>query len=329
MFENKADLSKVRIRLKNIRQKATKSVSFNPSDLEINYPEFYLSATLSSVEDINERYELDPYYSDDWPVFAFDESTQNYRALEGDLFFCSSVVIKIDKKYLYNLHVLPYFFSSMKKFEKHHDESIIYSKNTSEARNLVMIQTKVNIIQDSVEPGSIMLIDGPLIGGNASSYYVKMDNYLRSKDCIPLYFVKNSNSRLIIDHDIKLQNEFNSDFHWASKYLDVLNRSAFVKYTDAHNKDNSKIFTYIKALRGFPERVEMHTKTYEKYRTYMPDILNLLSYFFIAQGDFTNPQVRPIAIAEKYARAGMKMLNIPVLLGKMGFQPTVNQVRFG
>ncbi|MHA1303459.1 MAG: hypothetical protein ACTSPI_07140 [Candidatus Heimdallarchaeaceae archaeon] len=329
MFKNNADLSKVRIRLKNIREKATKSVSFNPSDLNVNYPEFYLSATLSSVEDINKRYILKPEYSNDRDVFAFDESTQNFRALEGDLFFYSSSVIKVDKKYLFNLQVLPYFLSSMGKFKKNQDDSIIYSKTTEESRNLVMIESKINLINESIEPNSIVLIDGPLIGGNASSYYIKMDDFLRSQNCIPLYFVKNSNSRLIIDHDRNLQYEFNNDFHWAARYLDVLNRSAFFKYTDKDNPNNSKIFTYMKPLQGFPERMEMHTRTYEKFHDYLPEILNLVAYFFIAQGDFSNPQVRPIAIAEKYARAGLKMLNIPVLLGKMGFHPTVNQVRFG
>jgi hypothetical protein len=57
--------------------------------------------------------------------------------------------------------------------------------------------------------------------------------------------------------------------------------------------------------------------------------MNLLSYFYIVQGDYFNPQVRPIAIAEKYAREGVRILNIPVLLARLGFHPTINQLRFG
>jgi hypothetical protein len=58
-------------------------------------------------------------------------------------------------------------------------------------------------------------------------------------------------------------------------------------------------------------------------------LMSLISYFYILQGDRSNPQVRPIAIAEKYAREGIRMLNIPALLSKLGFKPTINQVRFG
>jgi hypothetical protein len=85
----------------------------------------------------------------------------------------------------------------------------------------------------------------------------------------------------------------------------------------------------MKAFHGFPERVEMYTSTFEKYRSLIPSLMNLLSYFYIVQGDRSNPQVRPIAIAEKYAREGLKILNIPVLLSRLGFRPTINQVRFG
>jgi hypothetical protein len=85
----------------------------------------------------------------------------------------------------------------------------------------------------------------------------------------------------------------------------------------------------MKALYGFPERVEMHTATYEKYHSIIPDLMSLIAYFYILQGDMSNPQVRPIAIAEKYAREGIRILNIPALLARLGFRPTINQVRFG
>lgn len=318
----------MKLRLKNIRSRATSRVSFNASDVDIHFPEKYLSPTLTALEDLNSQYLLTPKYNEIHEIFAFDESTQNFRALEGDLFFYSSAVIKLDKKYLFNLEVLPYFFSSMRKFENGSDDSIIYSKEMGEARNLVMVKSKIKQITETVEPNSIVLIDGPLIGGNASAYYRQMDQDLRGKNCIPLYFVKNSNSRLIIDHNDALQREYNNDFHWAAKFLKNNQRCAFIRYTDQVNPKNTKVFSYLKILQGFPERVEMHSKTFEKYFDVLPDIFNLISYFFIAQGDYSNPQVRPIAIAEKYAREGLRILNIPVLLGRMGFQPTINQVRF-
>jgi hypothetical protein len=329
---SRVDLSRIKIKLENIGKKATRFVSFTPSDVTIRMQEFYMSPTMSCLESLESSYAIDPECNDlmkEWNIYAYDESVQNYKALEGDLLFCSSSTIKIEDKYSFNLSVLPHFLTSIGKFRDAHDEDIHFAENVAEERNLILITSKIDSILASVEPHSIVLIDGPMVGGNASSYIVGMDEKLRKNDCIPLYFVKNSDSRLIIDTNVKLSKEFNSDFHWTACHLRTGSRSPFFKYTDKHNNSNSKAFAYLKALYGFPERIEMHTLTYEKYRSLVPSLMNLMAYFYIAQGDYSNPQVRPIAIAEKYAREGIRILNIPVLLGRLGFRPTINQVRFG
>jgi hypothetical protein len=327
----KIDLSRVKIRLDNIKEKATKSVSFEPSEIGIKLQEHYLSPTMSCLEDVNTSYALDPSENDlrnQWNIYAYDESTQDYRALEGDLMFCSSSVIKVEDRYSFNLTVLPYFVTSMRKFENSEDEEIRFTESPNEERNKILVTAKTDSILESTEPDSIVLIDGPLVGGMASSYMVRMDNELRERNCIPLYFVKNSDSRLVISCDPKLSREFNSDFHWSAHRLEVGSRSAFFKYTDQDNPKNSKAFTYVKALAGFPERVEMHSQTYQKYSKLVPSLMNMIAYYYVVQGDYSNPQVRPVAIAEKYAREGLRILNIPVLLRRLGFRPTINQVRF-
>jgi len=329
---SRIDFSRIKIRLDNISKKATKSVSFVPSDVEVKMQEFYMSPTMSCLEDFVSSYALDPRrftLMEDWNVYAYDESVQNYKALEGDLLFCSSSTIKLEEKYKFSLSVLPYFLTSMTKFKDAHDDDIRFAENVAEERNLILVNSKIESILGSVEPHSIVLIDGPLVGGNASTYIIGMDENLRKSDCIPLYFVKNSDSRLVIENDSRLSREFNSDFHWAACVFKSECRSPFFRYTDKYNSRNSKVFTYLKALAGFPERVEMHTLTYEKYGSLMPSLMNLIAYYYLVQGDYTNPQVRPIAIAEKYAREGIRILNIPVLLGRLGFLPTINQVRFG
>jgi hypothetical protein len=48
----------------------------------------------------------------------------------------------------------------------------------------------------------------------------------------------------------------------------------------------------------------------------------------IAQGDKSNPQVRPIAIAEKYARETLKLIEFNKLMSDTGIVPTINQERF-
>jgi len=327
------DLSRIKIRLGNIGKKATKSVSFVPSDIAIRMQEYYISPTLSCLETFGSSRALHPkdnHLLEEWNVYAYDESTQNYRALEGDLLFGSSSTMKIeDNKYAFDLTVLPYFLTSMRKFKDVYDDEIRFVENFAEERNMILINSKIDSILKCTEPHSIVLIDGPLVGGNASTYIVAMDDELRKRDCIPLYFVKNSGSRLVIENDPKLSNEFNSDFHWAVRQLEEGCRSPFFKYTDQYNYKNSKVFAYVKALTGFPQRVEMHFLTYEKYGCLLPSLMNLIAYFYLLQGDYFNPQVRPIAIAEKYAREGLRILNIPVLLGRLGFHPTINQMRFG
>ena len=327
------NLSRIKIRLGNIGKKATKSVSFIPSDIVVRMQEYYMSSTMSCLETLGSSYALQPqdnHLLEEWNVYAYDESTQNYRALEGDLLFCSSSTIKIeDEKYAFDLTVLPYFLTSMRKFKEVQDDEIRFGENFAEERNMILINSKIDSILKCTEPHSIVLIDGPLIGGNASTYIVSMDDELRKKDCIPLYFVKNSDSRLVIKNNPELSKEFNSDFHWAVRQLKDGSRSPFFKYTDQHNKRNSKIFAYVKALTGFPQRIEMHSFTFEKYDYLIPSLMNLIAYFYVLQGDYFNPQVRPIAVAEKYAREGLRILNIPVLLGRLGFHPTTNQMRFG
>ena len=333
---SKVDLSRIRIKLENISRKATRFVSFVPSDMEIGLQEFYMSPTMKCLEPLGASYLLKPECNSlmkEWNIYAYDESVQNFRALEGDLLFLSSATIKIEDKYRFNLSVLPYFLTSMRKFKDACDEDICFAENIGEECNRILVTSKKDSILESVEPHSIVLIDGPLIGGNASFYMVGMDEELRKRDCIPLYFVKNSDSKLVVEGmeriDPQFSSEFNSDFHWASRRLRESRRSAFFKYTDEHKHQNSKVFAYVKALAGFTERIEMHSSTYAKYHSLMPSLMNLMAYFYIVQGDCSNPQVRPIAIAEKFAREGLRMLNIPVLLRKLGFSPTINQVRFG
>lgn len=275
----------------------------------------------------------------DWNIYAYDESVQDYMALEGSLMFCSFSIIKVEKTYTFNLKVLPFFITRMKKFENQNQEEIRYNENPGAERNKIIVDSEIEMIKETVEPHSIVLIDGPLIGRQASTRMVQMDRTLRAKDCIPVYFVKNSDSRLIVDNcaNLNLGDHFNSDFHWACHRLKNGTRSSFFKYTaqddengkKVPNKNHSKVFSYIKAFEGFPQRVEMHSETYEKYYSLVPKLMNLISYLCIVQGDYKNPQVRPIVIAEKYAREGLRIMNIPVLLRKLGFVPTINEVRFG
>lgn len=330
-FKEIVNFRNIRYRLNNINKKVTKEISFEASEPVFIFPESLANSNVACLEDINKNYPIDPSnikLQEDRNIYAYDESLQEFSSLEGVLSFYSFCVIKIEDKYRYNLEVAPYFVTQIKKYQKGGIEGLVYAESSSEAKNRLMLEGKIKIILGNVEENSIFLIDGPVIGGNASTYMVNMDKQLRAQNCVPVYFVKNSDSRLIVDN-LNLSNNFNSDFHWATKKLAPGERSALFVYRDKHNKEFTKVFTYIKALKGFPERIEMHTSSYEKYKDIFPSLIDLIGYYYLAQGDYKNPQVRPIAIAEKYARASLKSLNIPLLLRTLNFSPTVNQVRFG
>jgi hypothetical protein len=68
--------------------------------------------------------------------------------------------------------------------------------------------------------------------------------------------------------------------------------------------------------------------TYSKYSSHVNDFFNLAYYLLLAQGDLRNPQPRSIAIAEKYARTTLRLINFEQMMKDVGITPTMNQERF-
>jgi len=117
--------------------------------------------------------------------------------------------------------------------------------------------------------------------------------------------------------------------HWSYLLLKKGERTGFIRYWDDNSK-NGKVFCYIKPLDLSPQRVEFHIDTLEQYGAdLLNNIINLVYYFILVQGDEKNPQVRPIAIAEKFARESIKMMNLTILMKRIGLVSTMNQERFG
>jgi hypothetical protein len=73
----------------------------------------------------------------------------------------------------------------------------------------------------------------------------------------------------------------------------------------------------------------MHIDTYIKYEKIIPKIMDMVYYLMLVQGDLNNPQARPIAVAEKYARATLSLIDINKIMKEVGISPTMNQTRFG
>ncbi len=144
-----------------------------------------------------------------------------------------------------------------------------------------------------------------------------------------MFFVKNSSSNLVTDNVSELKNRFNSDLHWSYHYLNPGQRTNYFVYRDRVNPHNAKVFSYLKAYPLSPQRIEFHVDTYNKYESIIDNLMDLAYYFILLQGNDKNPQIRPIALAERYARETLNFVNIYTLLREVGITPTMNQTRFG
>lgn len=288
---------------------------------------------VSSVEDIK-SYVLDAengqsLANDGMTICAYDESINKFAALEGTAFLTShSLIIHNDKEYLPSNFVTFYFYTRAKAlFEK--SDLIKYSEDPETDSKKDYVKDRIDFIVNNTPENSILFIDGPLIGGQVSSYTVKLNNELLNKNVIPVFFVKNSLSNLVTDHVEELRGKYNSDMHWAYKSLKPGERTNLFRYVDRHNDQNAKIFCYLKGFDLSPQRVEIHSSTFEKYSDKIVDILDLAYYLLLVQGDLKNPQIRSIIIAEKYARATIKLIDIDKMMKSAGVIPTMNQERFG
>jgi hypothetical protein len=190
---------------------------------------------------------------------------------------------------------------------------------------------KINFLLENVPPGSILLIDGPLIAGDYYTYMIDEISKFIENGITPVFFVKNSSSNLVIENIPELRAKYNSDLHWAFEELKEGERTSFFRFTDLHAPKNSKIFCYLKGYRkASPQRVEFHVPTFANLENSgrLDELMDLVYYLLLAQGNPNDPQVRPIAVAEMFAKESLKVLNIMKMLEKSSWmQATMNQGR--
>lgn len=264
-----------------------------------------------------------------YPILAYDESIQNFTALEGIAYFFShAIVIHGKEDYIPSIFISFYFFTRSKLITQK-SKYIKESENPSVDSKKNYAIDRTNFICDITPENSIILIDGPLIGGQISSFTVDLNQKLLNKNVLPLFIVKNSNSNLITQNIENLKGKFNSDMHWCYNMLEAGERTNFFSYVDRYNKNNGKIFCYLKPFDVSPQRIEMHINSYKKYHNKIDNLMDTVYYLMLAQGDLKNPQVRSIAIAEKFARNSLKLFNIQKMMRKIGLKPTINELRFG
>lgn len=309
----------------------------NPSDLEMD---FHLDTSSQNGEVVSKVEDIKSYKLSDKngaklaqskrTLCAYDESINSYLGLEGTAYLIShSLIVHYKEEYL-PLNYLTFYFYTRAEIYSKESNVIKYSTNIEVDSKKDYVNDRNQFIIENTPSNSIIFIDGPLFGGDVNFQAFQLNEKLLEKNVIPLFFVKNSYSSMATDHIEELKGKYNSDLHWAYNFLRRGERTNLFKYTDQDNEINySKLFFYIKVFDRSPQRVEFHTKTFEKYRNEIPEIFDLIYYLLLVQGDLKNPQIRTISIAEKYARATLKLINVNQIMKKSGIVPTMNQERFG
>lgn len=308
-----------------------------PESIDFNSYPFPSSDGVVSFLEPNEKYSLNPMsgvnlIKSGYLIAAYDESIDKFDSIEGVAYLTAHSIIFIgDNDYLPVIK-LSFNFLTRSSLISSKSTYIYHSENVESTRKKIYVQERDEFFKENFchfPKNTIVLIDGPLIGGQVSSYTTKLNAWMLEHDLIPIFIVKNSSSNLVIDYIDNLKNKFNSDMHWSYLLLNSGERTCFVKYWDENSK-NGKIFCYVKPLDLSPQRVEFHISTLNKYgENILNNIMDLVYYLILVQGDEKNPQVRPIAIAEKFARESLKMFNLDLLMKRIGLISTINQERFG
>jgi hypothetical protein len=311
------------------------SITQKPTQSNINISEDLTSANSSlNVVDTLKKIPLDPQkgqqFSERVVFGGYDESKLQFVTLEGIANITSHSLVEISsKEYIPIGYITVYFYTRSNEIVKN-SKYIKYSLDAEADSNRDYAVDRNFLLQDSVSENSIIFIDGPFIGGNITSYSLKLIDVLHNKNVIPVFFVKNSNSNLVVDNLSSVKNKYNSDLHWSYNFLGPGERSSFFRYTDKINPKNTKLFCYIKPFdHTSPQRIELHPESFTLYKDYIDELFDLIYYLMLVQGDRSNPQIRPIAIAEKYAREMIKTVNIRSLLKNTSLIPTIDQERFG
>ena len=305
-----------------------------PTDEELGFSEYgypHDGELITDVEEFGKR-ELDARRGEEVcksvMICAYDESINKFEGLEGTAYLTShSMVIHGEDDFI-PVDLLTFYFYTRSLLLSRNSKYIKHSKEPEVDSKRDYILDRKKLLSNNVPENSILFIDGPLVGRQMTKQTRDLNAQLVKREVAPIFFVKNSNSNLVTENTKQLKSQYNSDMHWSYSYLKKGERTNLFKYADKTNPDFSKIFCYFKAFDVSPQRIEIDINTFREFRQNINDLLDLSYYLMLAQGDLKNPQIRSIAIAEKYARATLKLINLPQIMQELGITPTMNQERF-
>lgn len=303
-----------------------------PEEVELSYSIDPKSGDLLTRMEEEQVHELDAKRGSELvssrKISAYDESVNKYSSLEGTAFLtCHSMISHKESQYESQpLLTLDFYTASEELASK--GEHITHSEEHGADNKRHAIQKRNSLILNHIEEGSTIFIDGPLVGAQATSLSLQLVSGLMEKDVKPIFFVKNSNSSMVVDNTSDLKGRFNSDIHWADRQLSPGQRTDFYKYVDQTNRQNAKVFCYVKPFNASPQRVEMPVELYESKEFDSEEMMDMIYYLMIVHGDKSNPQIRPIAIAEEYARNVIGLVDLEQIMKTSDITATINQERF-
>lgn len=286
---------------------------------------------ITGVEDFGKR-KLDPKKGEEICksalVCAYDESVNKFEGLEGTAYLTSHSLIVHGQYDFFPVDLLTFYFYTRSLLLSKGSKYIKYSENTVVDSKRDYIDDRKRLLSENTPENSIIFIDGPLVGSQMTRQTLDLNKLLIKKRIAPIFFVKNSNSNLVTENIKHLKSHYNSDMHWSYRFLKEGERTSLFRYVDKSNRDFAKIFCYLKAFDASPQRIEIDVNTFREFANSINDLFDLVYYLLLAQGDLKNPQIRPIAIAEKYARATLRLINFSQMMKELGITPTMNQERF-
>lgn len=318
-------------------RKAKIRLPFEPTDVRIDFSLADSQSSIGLVQNLEgmKTHKLDAvhgekvFHGDKLLIAAYDESFNRFAALEGNAVFTSHSLLLVDEEKYVPLNLLTMYFYTKSRDLHEKAPFIKFTEDPESDWQKDYLKDKVDFILSNVPENSVLFIDGPLIAGDIYTTFLTYEKDSHQKGILPVFFVKNSSSNMVIDNTEGLKSRFNSDLHWSFDLLEKGERTSFFRYTDRNSARNTKVFCYLKTHDVSPQRIEFFTRSYEEHYNSIGAIMDLTYYLMLAQGNPHNPQVRPIAIAEKYARETLRLVDFNRTMRRTGIQPTMNQERFG
>ena len=258
---------------------------------------------------------------------AYDESILELNSLEGKVRCIShSAVIQNKNEYEPAAYVTLKFFTKSKLITGKTTEfsDIIRSDDIAADLSKEYVKEREYFLSQAAPPNSLIFIDGSMFSGAATSgNFILIDNLL-SKNCRPVFFVKNSESTIITER-FDFAKGYNSDLHWAFINLKPGNISQVFAYTSKEGRSKAMCFMKIYKNRS-PVRIEFPLKAFEE-GWYGDDVFDLIYYQFLANGSANNMQPRIIQVSEMYAREVLKSTNLYKEIERMGLTKSMNEER--